>query len=87
MRCDFPDEDILFIRDYEILGPSEGPEPGSRWPLVFDGALNAQGHGIGTIFTSLTGFHLRSLQDYVLIAPITWQNMKHVSSVLNQPLI
>ncbi|XP_050914939.1 uncharacterized protein LOC127129867 [Lathyrus oleraceus] len=36
----------------------EGPEPGSRWTLVFDGASNARGHGIGTVITSLTGFHL-----------------------------
>ncbi|XP_050876670.1 uncharacterized protein LOC127080393 [Lathyrus oleraceus] len=59
MRFDFPDEDILFIRDYEIPGPDEGSGPGSRWKLVFDGASNAQGHGIGEIITSPTGFHLR----------------------------
>ncbi|XP_050902813.1 uncharacterized protein LOC127115277 [Lathyrus oleraceus] len=58
LRFDFSDEDIMFIRDFAIPCPEEGPEPGSRWTLVFDGASNARGHGIGAIITSLTGFHL-----------------------------
>lgn len=58
MRFDFPDEDILFIRDYEIPGPDEGHELESRWTLVFNGASNAQGHGIGAIITSPEGFHI-----------------------------
>ncbi|XP_050919849.1 uncharacterized protein LOC127137431 [Lathyrus oleraceus] len=39
-------------------GPKEGPEPGLRWELMFDGVSNARGHGIGAIITSPTGFHL-----------------------------
>ncbi|XP_050900819.1 uncharacterized protein LOC127107567 [Lathyrus oleraceus] len=39
-------------------GPKEGPEPGSRWTLVFDSASNARGHGIGVVITSPTGFEL-----------------------------
>lgn len=58
MRLDFPNEDIMYIRDYEIPGPEEGPEPGSRWMLVFDGASNALGNGIGAVITSPTDFHL-----------------------------
>ncbi|XP_050920004.1 uncharacterized protein LOC127137599 [Lathyrus oleraceus] len=62
LRFDFPDEDIMFIRDFTMPGfevsPEEGPEPGSQWTLVFDGASNARGHGIGVIITSPTGFHL-----------------------------
>ncbi|XP_050908974.1 uncharacterized protein LOC127122723 [Lathyrus oleraceus] len=58
MRFDFPYEDILFIGDYVIPGPEEGPEPGLRWTLVFDGAFNARGHGIGAIITYQIGFHL-----------------------------
>ncbi|XP_050890121.1 uncharacterized protein LOC127095483 [Lathyrus oleraceus] len=54
MKFDFPDEDILFIRDCNI--PS--PEPGSRWTPAFDNASNARGHGVGAIITSPTGFHL-----------------------------
>ncbi|XP_050916659.1 uncharacterized protein LOC127131798 [Lathyrus oleraceus] len=58
MMFNFSDEDILFIRDCEIPGLDEGPEPGSRWTLVFDDASNAQGHGIMAILTYPTGFHL-----------------------------
>ncbi|XP_050889612.1 uncharacterized protein LOC127094890 [Lathyrus oleraceus] len=62
LRFDFPDEDIMFIRDFNIpgfeAGPEEGPEPGSRWTLMFDDASNARGHGIGVAITSPTGFHL-----------------------------
>lgn len=83
MRFDFTDENILFIRDYEVLGPGEGPEPGSRLTLMFDDASNAQEHGIGEIITSPNGFHLPSLQDYISTAPTIWKNMKHVSSKLN----
>ncbi|XP_050877403.1 uncharacterized protein LOC127081165 [Lathyrus oleraceus] len=62
LRFDFPDEDIMFIRDFTMPGfevsPEEGPEPGSRWTLVFDGASNARGHGIGVVITSPTGFRI-----------------------------
>ncbi|XP_050920340.1 uncharacterized protein LOC127137977 [Lathyrus oleraceus] len=58
LRFEFPDKDILFIRDYIIPGPKEGPEPGSRWTLVFEGASNSRGHGIGANITSPTSFHL-----------------------------
>ncbi|XP_050914719.1 uncharacterized protein LOC127129609 [Lathyrus oleraceus] len=62
LRFDFPDEDVMFIRDFTMPGseisPEEGLEPGSRWTLVFDGASNARGHGIGAVITSPTGFHL-----------------------------
>ncbi|XP_058741363.1 uncharacterized protein LOC131613735 [Vicia villosa] len=44
MHFEFPDED-------------EGPEPGVRWTLAFDGASNALGNGIGAVLTSPTGFH------------------------------
>ena len=58
MRFEFPDEDIMYIRDYNIPGPEEGPEPGSRWTLVFDGASNTLGNGVGAVITSPTGFHI-----------------------------
>ncbi|XP_050889292.1 uncharacterized protein LOC127094509 [Lathyrus oleraceus] len=62
LRFDFPDEDIMFIRDFIMprskIIPEEGPEPGSRWTLVFVGASNARSHGIGAVITSPTGFHL-----------------------------
>lgn len=48
----------MLIKECNIPGPKEGPEPGSRWTLVFDGASNAHGNGIGVVITSLTSFHL-----------------------------
>lgn len=58
IRFEFPDEDIMLIRDYNIPDSEEGPEPGSWWTLVFDGASNTQGNNIGSVITSPTGFHL-----------------------------
>ncbi|XP_050920022.1 uncharacterized protein LOC127137618 [Lathyrus oleraceus] len=58
MHFEFPDEDIMLIRECNIPKLKEGPEPGSRRTLVFDGASNAHGNGIGAIITSPTGFHL-----------------------------
>lgn len=59
IRFDFPNEDILFIRDYKVPGPDKGPEPGLRWRLVLDGVSNAQCHMIWAILISPKGFHLR----------------------------
>ncbi|XP_050877293.1 uncharacterized protein LOC127081046 [Lathyrus oleraceus] len=62
LRFDFPDKDIMFIRDLTMPGseisPEEGPEPGLRWTLMFYGASNARGYGIGAVITSPTSFHL-----------------------------
>ncbi|XP_050897281.1 uncharacterized protein LOC127104117 [Lathyrus oleraceus] len=56
IHFEFPDEDIMLIRDCNIPDPEEGPEPESRWTLVFDGASYAQGNGIGAIITSPVWF-------------------------------
>ncbi|XP_050909794.1 uncharacterized protein LOC127123634 [Lathyrus oleraceus] len=58
MHFEFPNEDVILIRDCNIPVPVEGPEPGSRWTLVFDGVSNAHGNGIGEVITSPTRFHL-----------------------------
>ena len=58
MKFEFPDEEIMYIRDFNIPGPDKGPEPGSRWTLVFDGASNAMGNGVGAVITSPEGFHI-----------------------------
>lgn len=58
MKFYCPNEDIMFIQYCYFPCPGEGLEPGSQWMLVFDGASNAKGHGIGEIITSLTGFHI-----------------------------
>ena len=58
MKFDFPDEEIVYIRDCNLPDPDEGPEPGSRWMLVFDGASNAMGNSVGPISTSPEGYHI-----------------------------
>ena len=47
----------MYIQDCNIPGPKEGPEPGSRWTMVFDGASNALGNGVGVVITFPEGFH------------------------------
>ncbi|XP_050897855.1 uncharacterized protein LOC127104731 [Lathyrus oleraceus] len=48
----------MAIRDCKTPGLDEGPEPGSQWKLVFDGASNTTGHGIGFVITSPIGYHI-----------------------------
>ena len=57
MNFEFPDENIMLVIDYEELGLDEGPKEGSRWTMVFDGALNALGNGIGAVIISPEGYH------------------------------
>ncbi|XP_058757655.1 uncharacterized protein LOC131630928 [Vicia villosa] len=59
MYFEFPDEDIMCVAETsKSQDQEEGPEPGARWTLVFDGASNALGNGIGAVLTSPTGFHI-----------------------------
>lgn len=58
MQFDFPNEDVMVIRDCETPSLDKGPESGSRWELVSDGALNSIRHGIGVVITSLIGYHI-----------------------------
>ncbi|XP_050920049.1 uncharacterized protein LOC127137652 [Lathyrus oleraceus] len=59
-QFDFPDEDIMALRmknsDESLI--EEGPEPGSIWGLVFDGAVNVYGHGIGIVIITPRGSHI-----------------------------
>ncbi|XP_058733309.1 uncharacterized protein LOC131604911 [Vicia villosa] len=55
MYFEFPDEDIMCVAETsKCQDQEEGPEPGARWTLVFDGALKALGNGIGAVLTSPT---------------------------------
>src|SRR3954469_19775875 len=60
IRMDFPDEDVMYLRardcDESLL--EEGPEPVSRWGLVFDGSSNVHGHGISVVIITLQGSHI-----------------------------
>ena len=57
MKFDFPDEEIMTLDNIKDLRPYDGPEPGSRWTLYFDGASNTLGNGISTVLISLEGCH------------------------------
>ncbi|XP_050916810.1 uncharacterized protein LOC127131983 [Lathyrus oleraceus] len=55
MSFEFPDEDIMIIT--KEPGQYDGPEQGSRWTMVFDGAFNALGNGVGVVIISPEGCH------------------------------
>ena len=38
--------------------PEEAPDPESRWSMVFDGAVNAYGKGIGVVIVTPRGPHI-----------------------------
>ncbi|KAI5388452.1 hypothetical protein KIW84_074224 [Lathyrus oleraceus] len=68
LKFDFLDEDIVVIKDYEIPGPDEGPELGSRWKLALDGSSNYNGHDVRVVLMNLKGgytpFTTRLCFDY-----------------------
>ena len=43
MKYEFPDEDVMFLKVKDCVKPlpEEGPDPKSRWSMIFDGAVNA----------------------------------------------
>ena len=53
MNFEFAHENIMLVTDCEEPGPDEGPEKGSWWTMVFYGASNALGNGIGVVIISL----------------------------------
>jgi hypothetical protein len=55
LKFDFPNEDIMVVKDCEIPGPDERPESGSRWKLMFDGSSNYMGHGVGAVLLNPNG--------------------------------
>ncbi|XP_058768442.1 uncharacterized protein LOC131642186 [Vicia villosa] len=60
LQDDFPDEEIMHLKskDYEEPLLEEGPDPESLWGLIFDGAVNAYGRGIGEIIVMPLGSHI-----------------------------
>ncbi|XP_058745947.1 uncharacterized protein LOC131618808 [Vicia villosa] len=61
LQDDFLDEEIMYLKskDYEEPLHGEGPDPESRWGLIFDGAVNAYGRGIGAIIVMPQGSHIK----------------------------
>ena len=60
IKYDFPDEDVMFLKakDCDEPLPTEGPDPESRWGMVFDGAVNAYGKVIGVVIITPCGSHI-----------------------------
>ena len=57
MNFEFPDENIMLVTNCEEPGPCEGLEPEFLGTMVFDGAYNALGNGIGVVIISPASFH------------------------------
>ena len=47
----------MLVIDCAKPGSYDGPEQGSRWTMVFNGASNALGNGIGVVIISPEGYH------------------------------
>ncbi|GAU51898.1 hypothetical protein TSUD_416830, partial [Trifolium subterraneum] len=60
IKFDFPDVEIMYLKmkdcDEPVFG--EGPDPESQWGLIFDGAVNLYGSGIGAIIVTPKGAHI-----------------------------
>ncbi|KAI5385418.1 hypothetical protein KIW84_072134 [Lathyrus oleraceus] len=60
MKFEFPDEDIRFLKskDCEEPIPEEGPDPEFERILMFDGAVNVNGSGVGAVLVTPKGSHI-----------------------------
>ena len=75
MKFEFPDEDIMFLKskDCEEPIPEEGPDPESEWILMFDGAVNVNGSGVGAVLVTPKGSHI------LFVARLTFECTNHVA--------
>ena len=60
VKYDFPDEEVMFlkVKDCDEPLPDEGPNPESHWSMIFDGAVNSYGNGIGALIVTPHGSHI-----------------------------
>jgi ribonuclease HI len=60
MMFEFPDEDIMYLKMKDCEEPlvEEGPDPDDKWTLMFDGAVNVNGNGVGAVLINPKGAHI-----------------------------
>ena len=60
IKFDFPDEEIMYLKMKDCDEPlfGEGPDPKSEWGMIFDGAVNVYGNGIGAALITPKGTHI-----------------------------
>ena len=59
IKFDFPDEEIMYLKMKDCDEPlfEEGPDPESRWGLIFNEAVNVYGSDIWAIIITPKGTH------------------------------
>ncbi|XP_050909197.1 uncharacterized protein LOC127122968 [Lathyrus oleraceus] len=69
IKFDFPDENVMYLKakDCDESLPEEGPEPRSRWGLVFDGDVNAYYNRIEEIIITPQGSHIPFTTRLILV--------------------
>jgi len=60
IKFDFLDEEIMYLKMKDCDEPlfGEGPDPESKWGLIFDGAVNVYGNGIGAVLLTPRCTHI-----------------------------
>jgi hypothetical protein len=60
MMFEFPDEDIMYLKMKDCEEPlvEKGPDPDDKWTLMFDGAVNMNGNGVGAVLINPKGAHI-----------------------------
>jgi len=60
IKFDFPDEEIMYLKMKDCDEPlfGEGPDPDSRWGLIFNGVVNVYGSGFRAVIITPKGTHI-----------------------------